>query len=248
MKLYITKPRHTRYGHMKIDNPYKTIDELINNSSIWFMKPNFLKPNICMFEGTVVWNGYRNHGYHSSSVVFSSFPEGPVKEKIKQMISESIDDNFQESRHNRYYKWIGEVDVTLTERTTSGNFNLYLTKALASQITFAGIDYCPIWLEPPTYSRININTGLSQYYQYQLIKKNNPHEYIAGKIFRKTPELQDITAKMWDSIVSSFDVKFNDMNEFYMAINDKNHKKGMSVRQFVKPFFFDLTLTIDKQT
>ncbi len=73
MKLYITKPRHTRYGYMKIDNPYQSIDELIEESSIWFMKPTYLKPVICMFEGVIVWYYFENHGYRSSSIKVKDF-------------------------------------------------------------------------------------------------------------------------------------------------------------------------------
>lgn len=240
MKLYITKPYHTRYGYMKIDNPYNTIEDLINESSVWFMKPKFLKPNICMFEGTIVWNGYHNHGYYSTSIRVSSLPEGQVKEKIKKLIRASISDDFSETRTNRYHTWIGEVDVEFVEKESKGNFNLYLTKPNAHSISFAGVDQCKIWLEQPKYNRIYRDVGQKNEINYNMIVKDK--DYISGKIFRKTPELNFIMTKIWKALVESFDIEFKDSNDFYMKINDKNHKKGMSSRHFSAVFFFDLVL------
>lgn len=230
---------------MKIDNPYKTIDDLINDSSIWFMKPEFLKPNICMFEGTIVWNGYENHGYDSSSFKVKDFPEGEIKEKVKSLIRASIHPNFHETRLNRYHCWMGELEVTFIERETSGNFNLYLTKSSPHQIAFAGIDYCKIWLEKPKYVRVKIDSGMriSTYYEMEVKDK----KYLSGKIFRKTPEIDYISSKMWKIIVNSFDLNFNFeqgniIKDFYMKINTRNHKKGMSSKKFVEVFYFDLIL------
>jgi hypothetical protein len=52
---------------------------------------------------------------------------------------------------------------------------------------------------------------------------------------------------MWKSVVNSFDLNFNfekdDMaDDFYMKINNRNHKKGMSSKKFFEVFFFDLIL------
>lgn len=235
---------------MIIENPYQTIDELVNASSVWFMKPYFNKPNICMFEGTIVWNGYDNHGYGSSCVKVRDLPEGAVKDRIKALIKTTIDSDFSESRAYRYYKWIGEVDVTFVERTTSGNFNLYLTKGTPHEIAFAGIDRCRVWLEQPKYKKFEIDVGNKIYYNYEM--RVNHQKYLSGKVFRKTPEIEYISATMWKSIVNSFDLNFNfeedDMvDDFYMKINNRNHKKGMTSKKFSQVFFFDLVLN-DKET
>jgi hypothetical protein len=230
---------------MKIENPYQSIEELIEDSSIWFMKPTYQKPAICMFEGVIVWYYFENHGYRSSSIRVRDFPEGDVKEKIKTLIRASIEPNFHEIRLNRYHRWIGEVDVTFVEKESSGNFNLYFTKSSPHDLTFAGIDYCKIWLEKPRYIRVKIDSGmnLKTYYEMEVKGKS----YIAGKVFRKTPEIAYISSKMWKSVVNSFDLNFNfekdDMaDDFYMKINNRNHKKGMSSKKFFKVFFFDLIL------
>lgn len=230
---------------MKIDNPYQSIDELIEDSSIWFMKPTYLKPVICMFEGVIVWYYFENHGYRSSSVRVRDFPEGEVKEKVKTLIRESIESNFHETRLNRYHRWVGEVDVTFVEKEISGNFNLYFTKSSPHDLTFAGIDYCKIWLEKPRYIRVKIDSGmnLKTYYEMEVKGKS----YVSGKVFRKTPEIAYISSNMWKSVVNSFDLNFNfekdDMaDDFYMKINNRNHKKGMSSKKFFEVFFFDLIL------
>lgn len=101
---------------MTIKNPYHSIDELVEDSSIWFIKPTYIKPVICMFEGVIVWYYFKNHGYNSSSIRVKDFPEGEVKEKVKTLIRDSIEPNFHETRLNRYHRWIGSVDVTLIEK------------------------------------------------------------------------------------------------------------------------------------
>lgn len=230
---------------MKIENPYKTIDELIDDSSIWFMKPTYLKPVICMFEEVIVWYYFENHGYNSSSFKVRDFPEGEIKEKVKSLIRASIDPDFHETRLNRFHRWMAEIDVTFVERETSGNFNLYLTKSSPHGIAFAGIDYCKIWLEKPKYIRVLIDNGMDVKTYYEMEVKNKT--YLSGKIFRKTPEIDYISSTMWKSIVNSFDLNFNfdtdDIaDDFYMKINNRNHKKGMSSKRFYKEFFFDLIL------
>lgn len=230
---------------MKIENPYQTIDELIDDSSIWFMKPNYQKPVICMFEGVIVWYYFENHGYNSSSVRVRDFPEGEIKEKVKTLIRSSIEPNFHETRLNRYHRWIGSVDVTFVEKQTSGNFNLYLTKSCTHDLAFAGIDYCKIWLEKPRYIRVKIDSGMSLKTYYEMEVKNK--SYISGKVFRKHHEIEHISSKMWKSIVNSFDLNFDfekdDIaDDFYMKINNRNHKKGMSSKKFFEVFFFDLIL------
>lgn len=225
---------------MLIENPYQTIDELVNASSVWFMQPYFNKPNICMFEGVIVWNGYENHGYGSSCVKVSDLPEGAVKDAIKALIKTTINPDFTEDRPCRYYKWMGEVDVTFVERTTSGNFNLYLTKSSPHDISFAGIDRCRIWLEQPKYKKFEIDVGSKVYYNYEMRVKHQ--KYISGRVFRKTSEIKYISDKMWQSVIDSFTVEFDDIYDFYLNINTKNHKKGMTSKKFSKVFFFDLIL------
>jgi hypothetical protein len=230
---------------MKIDNPYQTIDELIDDSSIWFTKPTYQKPVICMFEGVIVWYYFESHSYRSSSIRVRDFPKGEIKEKVKTLIRSSIDPDFNETRLNRYHRWIAEIDVAFVEKETSGNFNLYLTKSSPHDLAFAGIDHCKIWLEKPRYVRVKIDSGMSlkTYYETEVKGKS----YLSGKVFRKTPEIDYISSKMWKSIVNSFDLNFNfeedDMaDDFYMKINNRNHKKGMSSKKFFEVFFFDLIL------
>lgn len=230
---------------MTIKNPYHSIDELVEDSSIWFIKPTYIKPVICMFEGVIVWYYFKNHGYNSSSIRVKDFPEGEVKEKVKTLIRDSIEPNFHETRLNRYHRWIGSVDVTLIEKKTSGNFNLYLTKSSPHDITFAGIDYCKIWLEKPRYIRVEIDNGMHLKTYYEMEAKGK--SYLSGKVIRKIPEIAYVSSNMWKSIVNSFDVNFNfekdDIaDDFYMKINTKNHKKGMSSKKFFEVFFFDLNL------
>ena len=230
---------------MTIKNPYHSIDELVEDSSIWFIKPTYIKPVICMFEGVIVWYYFKNHGYNSSSIRVKDFPEGEVKEKVKTLIRDSIEPNFHETRLNRYHRWIGSVDVTLVEKKTSDNFNLYLTKSSPHDITFAGIDYCKIWLEKPRYIRVEIDNGMHLKTYYEMEAKGK--SYLSGKVFRKIPEIAYVSSNMWKSIVNSFDVNFNfekdDIaDDFYMKVNTKNHKKGMSSKKFFEVFFFDLNL------
>jgi hypothetical protein len=178
-------------------------------------------------------------------VKVKDFPEGEIKEKARELIRSSIEPNFHETRINRYHRWIGEVDATFVERKTSGNFNMYLTKSCPHDITFAGIDFCKVWLEKPKYVRVVIDSGMRKKTYYEMEVKGK--SYISGKVFRKTPEIEYISSTMWKSVVNSFDLNFNfekdDMaDDFYMKINNRNHKKGMSSKKFFEVFFFDLIL------
>ncbi len=57
MKLYITKPKHTRYGQIKMKR-YESIDDLYADCTIWFQKPSFQKPSLCMFTQELMWPGF----------------------------------------------------------------------------------------------------------------------------------------------------------------------------------------------
>ena len=35
MKIYITKPIHSKYGSIKLENKYQNVDELVQNSYLW---------------------------------------------------------------------------------------------------------------------------------------------------------------------------------------------------------------------
>lgn len=236
MKIYITKNPHTKYGSIKLST-YKSIEDLINNSYFWFDKPSFSKPLICDFTQQFYWRGF-NSRISGTSGKIKYFPEGEVKEKIKEVVRNSIKEDFYETINNRHYKWIGEIDVEIIERNTSGNFNLYLTKPCIHGIQFAGMDRAILWLDYPILKTCNMD---NKYFKYKLIEFTG-NASISGKFFRKNDEMKSIGLKFWDAIVNSFDVDFKDMDEFYQKINDNNHKKGMSDLEFIQEFYFDIKL------
>lgn len=235
MKIYVTKPAHTKYGRMKLDT-YSSVEDLIENSTFWFDKPKFEKPFKCFLTDEISWNGFTN-GFHSMGSM-KNFPEGEVKEVLKKMIRNSINEDFSETLVNRHYKWIGELDVDLIASETSGNFNLYLTKPDAIDIKVAGIDRAIIWLYKPTLKKVaDLYTGKTLTYQFDGIVG------IKGLFFRKREKA--LCEIFWQNIVDSFDIQFNNMNEFYHRISNKNHKKGQSPKKFIKEYYFNLLLRGD---
>lgn len=238
MKIYITKPAHTKYGLIKL-TPYASVDDIVENSTFWFVKPTFAKPFICMLTDDFGWPGFASD-YQAFGQI-KDFPEGQVKEEMKKLVRNSIDDDFYESLNNRHYKWIGELDVDLIPSNTSGNFNLYLTKPDVWDIQFAGIDRATIWLYKPKLKR-------SEFDLYD----NTKHHYtfdgivgIKGQYFRKFAN-DSLGLLFWNDIVNSFDVNAENMDDFYRNINKNNHKKGKSSKKFIKEYYFNLILRGDK--
>lgn len=233
MKIYITKPPHTKYGSIKLST-YKSIEDLIDNSSFWFDKPTFNKPLICIFMQEFFWRGFYS-GLNGCDGKIKYFPEGVVKEELKRIVRNSINEYFYESLENRHYKWIGQIDVELVEKSNSGNFNLYLTKPSACDIRIAGMDRSILWLSLPMLMTCNYDDK----YTHNFFNSNVG---ISGKFFRKNKDVKDIGIKFWDAIVNSFNIEFSNMNEFYNKIDDNNHKDGMSSSEFIKEFHFDINL------
>lgn len=237
MKIYLTKPAHTKYGLIKL-TPYASIDDLIDNSTFWFVKPSFEKPFICFLTDDFGWRGFSTDYQCSGKII--DCPEGEVKEAMKKMIRESIDDNFYESLHNRHYKWIGELDVDLVPSETSGNFNLYLTKPSVWDIQFAGVDRATIWLYPPYLKKEQSDLYDNSKFHYNFDGRVG----IKGNYFRKFEKQLNFT--FWTDITNSFDVSTEDMDYFYRNINETNHKEGQSSTEFIKEYYFNLILRGDK--
>lgn len=222
--LYITKPIHTKYGSVSLENPFNSIDELISQSKIWFKKPYFEKPFMDIFgEGFCIrnWTCFYNCG-----IVFEEFPEGIVKEHIYNLIKSTIEPDFYENLYNRHHKWIGEVDITLIRKEKPGNFNLYLVKPSSVwDIQYAGIDRCKIFLKNP---QMPLDT--EKYYL----------NYIEGRVFRKTKELEEFCMEMWSNVKDSFELTDEDSFKFLQKITDNNHKENQGCKDFIKEFFFDI--------
>lgn len=224
MKLYVTKPIHSKYGRVKIQNPFKNINDLINNSSIWFYKPTFEKPFIDIFDETFYLRGWNT--FSNSLIPFKYFPEGEVKDYIYEKLFNSIDYDFHESIKNRYYNWLEIIDVELNQRTNKGNFDLYLIKPKHSwDIQFAGIDRTKVFLQLP-----DLKTKKEDFELF----------YIEGKFFRITKEVEPLMNDMWKSIKNSFNIEAD--KNFLNRINDFNHKPNQGPKEFLKVFHCDLIL------
>lgn len=224
--LYITKPLHTKYGSIPLENPFESVDALINNSTIWFKKPKFEKPFMDIFGGGFCIRNW--WCFDRCGIVFSKFPEGSVKEHIYNLIKNTIEPDFHEGIKNRHHKWIGEVNIELIRKKNSGNFNLHLIKPSSVwDIQYAGIDRCKIFLEKPALP---------------LYTENNYTNYIDGKVFRQTPELEEFAIEMWDHVKNSFNFSDDDHFDFLMRITDKNHKDNQGCRDFIREFFFDIQI------
>lgn len=229
MNFYITKPTHDKYGRIQISETFNTLDELIDDCSIWVKQPTFEKPFICVFENTLCIRGWDSrHGYVGK---LKYFPNCDVKDELKKLALNSIDESFHENINERYHRWIGVVDAVLTQSENSGNFNLYLTKPCASSIQSRGIDLAEIWLDKPVLEKQEAGTV----YEYQrFIGKSS----ISGRYFRK--EKHFLLDSFWNSIVNSFDVP--DSDNFLYDINDNNSKPGQSRSEFLKEYYLNLNL------
>jgi hypothetical protein len=236
MKIYLTKKPHTKYGTIKLST-YNTIEDLIDNSLFWFDKPSFEKPLKCIFTGEFFWRGF-DAKLSGTECKIKHFPDGEVKEKMKDVIRNSIREDFYETLYNRHYKWIGEIEVDLIERDCAGNFNLYLTKPSVDSIKFAGMDRFKLWIDYPI-----LKTSDSDNAYFNVIHRYfYGNAFIIGKFFRKNKEVEEIGMKFWDAVVDSFDIEFENNIDFYQKISDKNHKKNMSSLEFIKEFYFDIKL------
>jgi hypothetical protein len=233
MKIYLTKPAHTKYGLIPLKK-YESINDLIDNSVFWFVKPVFAKPFICFLTDEFGWPGFSTD-YQCSGQI-KDFPEGEVKEAMKTMVRESVDDNFHETLPNRHYKWIGELEVDIVSSETAGNFNLYLTKPDVWDIQFAGIDRAMVWLYPPKLTKQEkLYKTDKDYYKFDGVVG------IKGNYFRKFAN-DTLGIMFWMDIVNSFDVSYENVDDFYRNINDENHKKDQSSTQFIKIYYFNLFL------
>lgn len=229
LKIYITKPLHSRYGTIKLENPFKNIDDLIENCTIWFKKPSFEKPFMDIFgEGFVI----RGWACDYSKIPYKDFPDCDVKKGIYEIIKTSISDNFHETIHNRHYRWIGELEVELVRKNTEGNLTLFLTKPSVWDIQVAGIDRAKIWFSKPSIQLYDKNQYTDEDYFY-LCAKN----YIEGKYFRKTKEHKLLLDDMWQSIKDTFTVS---SENFLSEITEYNHKPGQDHDHFIKEYYFDI--------
>lgn len=229
MNFYITKPTHDKYGSIQISETFNTLDELIDDCSIWVKQPTFEKPFICVFEGTLCIRGWDSlYGYVGK---LKDFPNCDVKDELKKLALNSIDENFYEKINERYHRWIGVVSAVLSKTETSGNFNLYLTKPCAASIQSRGIDRAEIWLDRPILEKQEAGTV----YEYEsFIGKSS----ISGRYFRK--EKHFMLSPLWEAIVNSFDV--NNDDNFLYNINDNNSKPGQNRSEFLKEYYLNISL------
>ncbi len=231
MKIYITKPIHSKYGRIKLEHKYKNIEELIQDSELWVRKPIFEKAFKCIFTNDLVIRGwYSDYGFMG---MVKNFPDNEIKKIIIDKIKKSIENNFYESLKNRHYKWIGELDVNLVRKEKSGNFNLYLTKPTSHSIQSRGIDKADFWLQRPTLKENKDENRVN----YSLTGESS----ISGKFFRKCFE-SEFLDEAWNDIVNSFDFKHENMNEFYYNLKEEYSKPGQDHLNFCKEYYFDLIL------
>lgn len=226
MKIYITKPIHSKYGHIKLDTPFATLDYIIQNSRIWFKKPHHEKPFLDIFDITNFC--YRGWGCRLPCILFvKNMPHSKLKETIITAIKNSIHIDLTEDFHNKHYKWCYEIDVKFIRRETPGNFDLYLTKPSVHDLEFAGIDRAKLYFQDPYLNTMSED------------EDHLPIDHLVGKLFRKNEELYDPHCiDMWNAIKSSFNVP-NDEN-FLNRISKTNHKENQGQFEFVQPFYFDL--------
>lgn len=160
MEIYITKPAHSEYGHgrIPINNRFSTIDELIENSKVWFNKPSLTKPFLDIFTDKFIFRGW--HNYHLCYILVKDFPECQVKEFVKNKIRESVFDDFSETYKNKHYRWVYPINVKITSSEEPGNFDLYVKKpSSVHDIQYAGIDRFKIYLEDPKSPLFNDHTS-----------------------------------------------------------------------------------------
>jgi hypothetical protein len=231
MKIYITKPIHSKYGSIKLENKYKNIDELVQDSCLWVRRPHFEKAFKCIFTDDLVIRGwYSDFGYIGT---VNNFPNNEIKKIIIEKIKNSIENNFYESLKNRHYKWIGELDLKMIRKETFGNFNLYLTKPTSFSIQSRGIDKAEFWLQRPVLKESKEEN--------RVIYSFSGESSISGKFFRKCFD-EKFLEEAWDDIVNSFDFEHKDMDEFYFNLKEEYSKPGQDYLNFCKEYYFDLIL------
>lgn len=229
MKIYITKPKHTKYGSIPIDNPFTSIEDMIDNCMIWLIKPYLEKPFMDIFGGGFCLRSWSSR--YRCNVLFKYFPECEVKENIRHLIRLSINDDFSESIHNRHHKWIGEIDTEIIRRDTPGNFNLYLTKPPSAwDVNFAGIDRAKIFLFCP--EKELLESLVNGVYDDKIY-------YIVGEFFRRNPDFEVLTYEMWGEIKNTFTIPEED---YFYKMNETCHKENQDPTEFIKTFFFDLII------
>jgi len=232
MKIYLTKPRHTKYGTIKLET-YSSLELLMDDATVWFDPPKFQKPILCIFESELVWYGF-NSKISGSHIKLKYLPEGEVKEACKALIRKSFNSGLTESLCNRHYKWIGELDIILEHSQDFTNHTLYVIKPDPVEISFAGIDRTRIYFERPKLQRYPFYNDNTYNYQFELLSNN----YLNGLLFRKNKDLKIFSTVIWKDIVNSFDIgmtydEMDDLSFFYNTINKENHKKGMSSKRMI---------------
>lgn len=235
MKIYITKPIHSKYGSIKLENKYQNVDELVQNSYLWVRKPCFEKAFKCIFTNELVIRGWCSDFGEIGTV--KDFPDNDIKKIIIEKIKHSIENNFYESLKNRHYKWIGELDVNLIRKEKAGNFNLYLTKPCAYSIQSRGIDKAKFWFQRPVLKK-QINEG-------KISHSFSADSCISGKFFRKCFD-ESFLDEAWNDIVNSFDFEYNNIDEFYYKLKEEYSKPGQDYLNFVKEYYFDIELKDNK--
>lgn len=229
MKIYITKPKHTKYGSIPIENSFTTVEDLIEHSMVWLIKPYLEKPFMDIFGGGFCLRPWGSR--YRCSILFKYFPEGQVKEEIRKIIRQSINDDFSETLHNRHHKWIGELEVDLTRRDTPGNFDLYLTKPPSAwDVNFAGVDRAKIFFNKPCKKTLR---------SWMDGEDHEMEYYIVGEFFRRNPDFESLTLEMWEDIKNTFTIPQED---YLYLMDETRHKENQGPADFIKPFFFDLKI------
>lgn len=220
---------------------YSTIDELYGDCTIWFAKPIFQKPAMCIFGEGLLWYGFNSTmDYQIKFKHLLSLPElSEITNSIKILISDTLNNDLTDKINQQHYKWIGTLEISISsydEKTHKGiqPTSVFLTKPDVSSIKVAGIDRTKVWFSKATYQQLPEEEGWNDKIYYEM--GTGSQNYICGKVFRKTPELKPILDLMWESIVDSFDIEDPDNSEFYRLINDKNHKQNQGSHEFCKEF------------
>jgi len=238
LNIYITKPAHTRYGQIKM-HKYDSIEEFYGECTIWFAKPRFQKPAMCIFGEGFLWYGFDSKtNYEIKFKHLLALPElKDINNKIKLLISETLNEDLTDKFGQQHYKWIGttEISITLYDEENHKGMNptyIYLTKPDVSSIKVAGIDRAKVWFSKATCRELPYEELYNGKVYYQM--STGSSNYICGKIFRKIPELEPILHLMWKLIVDSFDFFETDSSKFYYRISKENHKENQGSLEFCK--------------
>lgn len=235
INLYITKPAHTKYGTIPFPK-YNNIEDLLNDCKIWFKKPALEKPCLCVFTSEFIWYGFQSD-LRECFIYFKDLPEIKVKDEIRNIITESLNEDLSESLSNRHYKWIGTINVNIdiVNKDAEKKIVLYLTKPCVWSIRSAGIDRAKIWFKKPKLKRIYMRNDKKEDY-IKSLEADCP--YLCGRLIRKTKELEPLCDIMWQSILDSFN--YNEEKGFYYNLSERSHKKGQSETKFIKEFYITI--------